>query len=214
MFLSFLIVVLFGVGLGLQAAIQPGPLMAVVIGESLRGGRRHGLRFALIPLWTDPPMIVLALLIVSHVPPSVLGVISLLGAALMIHLARLGLKWDEHDLFYSALRPSGADAGAGQTARWTTAVGMNFLNPSLSIYAFTVHSPLILGFGLISSLGYVTAFLLTVLAVNASIAFVTGTFRRRLSGRLLRGINRVLSYFLFAMAILFIIKGIYYFIPR
>lgn len=200
--LTFFLAVLTGIGLGLQAAIQPGPLMAVILGESFHGGRRRGVRFGLIPLWTDPPVIILALFIVAHVPEPALGVISFLGGAILIRMGILGLREsDEHDRLHS-------EVAASQSYR--TAVAMNFLNPSLYIYAFTIHSIQILRCwesGILSVVGYLAAFFIAMFAVNSSIAIAAGTFRTRISERFLRLINRILSYFLFLMAILFILRG-------
>lgn len=205
--LTFLLALLTGIGLGLQAAISPGPLMAVILGESFRGGRKRGVRFGMIPLWTDPVVITIALIVVANVPDGALAVISFLGAAILVRMGFLGLRQDEGS---DRFRP---DIAQQQTYR--TAVVMNFLNPHLYIYAFTIHAIQIVRFwqsGLFPVIGYLAAFFLAMLAVNASIALAAGTFRKRISERLLRGISRFLSYFLFAMAALFILRGVLFLI--
>ena len=42
-----------GLALGLYAGISPGPLLSLIIAESLRGGWPAGFRIALAPLVTD-----------------------------------------------------------------------------------------------------------------------------------------------------------------
>jgi threonine/homoserine/homoserine lactone efflux protein len=46
-----------GIVLGLSAGLSPGPLMTLVVAESLKGGASAGIRIALAPLVTDAPII-------------------------------------------------------------------------------------------------------------------------------------------------------------
>jgi threonine/homoserine/homoserine lactone efflux protein len=39
-----------GIGLGIGAGVTPGPLLALIIAETLRGGWRSGMLVALAPL--------------------------------------------------------------------------------------------------------------------------------------------------------------------
>ena len=55
-----------GLLLGLGVGLAPGPLLALVISASLRGGTSHGLRVALSPLITDLPIIVISLFVLQR----------------------------------------------------------------------------------------------------------------------------------------------------
>lgn len=54
-----------GVLLGLSAGLAPGPILALVLAQTLRHGSREGCKIALTPLITDPPIILVALAMAS-----------------------------------------------------------------------------------------------------------------------------------------------------
>lgn len=75
--------------LGLTSGISPGPLMSLVIAETLRHGFAGGLKIATAPLITDAPIIAFAIIILSklkNVEPAV-GVLSLVGGIYLFYLA-------------------------------------------------------------------------------------------------------------------------------
>ena len=49
-----------GIILGLMAGISPGPLLALVISETLKHGKKEGIKIALTPFITDLPAILLS----------------------------------------------------------------------------------------------------------------------------------------------------------
>ncbi len=77
-----------GIILGLAAGISPGPLLALAISETLRYGKKEGLKVSIAPLVTDLPIILFALVILSNLDQynSIIGVISLFGAGYLIYL--------------------------------------------------------------------------------------------------------------------------------
>ena len=80
-----------GVLLGLSAGLAPGPLLALVLAQSLRHGAREGCKVAVTPLLTDAPIILLALIIAAKLAAlrPLLGVVSIAGGAFVLYLA-----WD------------------------------------------------------------------------------------------------------------------------
>jgi len=68
-----------GTILGLSAGLAPGPLLALVISETILHDIRAGIKVALAPLVTDLPIIVLTIFILSRLSGfhGILGVISL-----------------------------------------------------------------------------------------------------------------------------------------
>ncbi|OGT32916.1 MAG: hypothetical protein A2W28_01290 [Gammaproteobacteria bacterium RBG_16_51_14] len=48
-----------GAVLGISAGLAPGPLLALVVTETLKHGIRTGVRVALVPVCTDLPIIFL-----------------------------------------------------------------------------------------------------------------------------------------------------------
>jgi threonine/homoserine/homoserine lactone efflux protein len=78
-----------GLLLGLGVGLAPGPLLALVISASLRGGTSHGLRVALSPLITDLPIIVISLFVLRQVNDSAIGFLSIVGALVLTYFASL-----------------------------------------------------------------------------------------------------------------------------
>lgn len=78
-----------GVLLGLSCGLAPGPLLALVLVQTLRHGAREGSKIALTPLATDSPIIVVALVVaakLAEVRP-LLGIVSIAGGAFVLYLA-------------------------------------------------------------------------------------------------------------------------------
>ncbi len=75
-----------GVALGLFEGIRPGPLLTMVIRETLTGGWSAGARAASAPIVTDGPLIIVSVFLSGWVAeqPSILFLISLLGAGFLV----------------------------------------------------------------------------------------------------------------------------------
>ncbi len=58
-------ILIIGTVLGLSAGFAPGPLLTLVISETLQSEIRSGVKVALAPIITDVPIIVLTLFILS-----------------------------------------------------------------------------------------------------------------------------------------------------
>ena len=78
-----------GVLLGLSCGLAPGPLMTLVLTQTLRHGWREGCKVALAPLITDAPIIMLALALASRAAElqRVLAVLSIAGGLFVLYLA-------------------------------------------------------------------------------------------------------------------------------
>lgn len=55
-----------GVLLGFSAGLSPGPMLALVLAQTLNHGPREGCKVALTPLVTDPPIILAAVALASR----------------------------------------------------------------------------------------------------------------------------------------------------
>ncbi|MDH3383440.1 MAG: LysE family translocator, partial [Deltaproteobacteria bacterium] len=49
-----------GIVLGLSAGFSPGPLLAMVLSQTIRHGAREGIKIAAAPLLTDLPIILVS----------------------------------------------------------------------------------------------------------------------------------------------------------
>jgi threonine/homoserine/homoserine lactone efflux protein len=71
-----------GIILGLSAGFAPGPLLALVISETLQHDMKAGVKVALAPILTDLPIIIFTLFIMAELSRFhlILGGISIIGA--------------------------------------------------------------------------------------------------------------------------------------
>jgi len=76
-----------GDGIGFVAGVSPGPVLTLVVQETLRGGWPRGATVAAGPLLADGPIIAAALLVVGQLPPVFVPTISLLGGLFLLYLA-------------------------------------------------------------------------------------------------------------------------------
>ncbi len=78
-----------GTVLGLSAGLAPGPLLTLVISETLQHDIKSGIRIAMAPLITDLPIILLSLFVLSKLSDfnHLLGIISLAGGCFILNMS-------------------------------------------------------------------------------------------------------------------------------
>jgi threonine/homoserine/homoserine lactone efflux protein len=78
-----------GAAFGLAAGLSPGPLLALVVAQTVRHGTREGLKVAAAPLITDAPIVIGSVLVLSQLSSSdgILGLIALAGGLFVAYLA-------------------------------------------------------------------------------------------------------------------------------
>src|SRR5512138_2098175 len=93
-----------GIILGLSAGFAPGPLLALVISETLQHGIRSGIKVALAPIITDLPIILITLFILARLSGfhDILGVISLSGGCFILYMG------------YGSIRTKGVNLAVGE----------------------------------------------------------------------------------------------------
>ena len=91
-----------GIVLGLSAGSAPGPLLTLVISETLRHDISAGIRVAVSPIFTDLPIIILTLAVLSQLSGfhNILGIISLIGGCVILFMGyeSMNPKSSESDL--------------------------------------------------------------------------------------------------------------------
>lgn len=124
-----------GALLGLSAGLSPGPLLALVMAQTLRHGPAEGAKVAISPLITDLPIILVCALVLAAVrgQSTVLGLVSLAGSAVLL---RLGLD----SLRARGLRP---DAVGSEPRSLLQGVLVNGLSPHPYLFWLTVGMPLV-----------------------------------------------------------------------
>lgn len=129
-----------GLALGFAAGVAPGPLLALVIAESARGGWRRGVAAAVAPPVTDALILPVAAWAVGRLPPPAERVLTLVGAVFVGYLA-----WDTLRAVGRPV-PAAAEGAPRPSAAGGFGRGLltNLLNPHPWLFWFSVGAPLFL----------------------------------------------------------------------
>jgi threonine/homoserine/homoserine lactone efflux protein len=195
-----------GLAFGLSAGISPGPLLTLVMTQTLKHGVREGVKVSLAPLLTDLPIIIVALFILDRLTSldPVLGAISLFGAGYLLYLGY-------ESLMFKGDMPSD-QAEAPHSIR--KGIVANFLNPSPYMFWFSIGGPLMLkafNLGLIAAVLFIVPFYCLLVGAKCMVAIVAGRSRHFLRSRYyiytVRGLGLVLCLF----GLLFVKDALAYF---
>ena len=192
-----------GVLLGVSAGLSPGPMLALVLSQTLRHGTREGCKIALTPLVTDPPIILVTLVLASKLAElrHLLGVVSIAGATFVLYLAWESFWPVRQDAVTPAERPRS----------WLKGIVTNLLNPHPWLFWLTVGAA-ILAKAMTQSWMVAGAFLFGfyVLLVGSKVlvALLAGRSRNLLAGRPYRIAMRVLAVLLALFALLLFREGL------
>jgi threonine/homoserine/homoserine lactone efflux protein len=189
-----------GLLLGVSAGMAPGPLLALVLSQTLRFGAGAGLRVAAAPLLTDLPIVVGAVLLIGAAPTTgaLPAAIALGGAAFIAYLA-----WDTW-----RSRLPGEDLAAAAPRSWSRGVMVNLLSPHPYLFWLTVGAPTLLaswaGAGAAGAAGFVAGFYGGLVGSKMAVALATARARGRVTGRGYQVVMRVLAVLLalFALGLL------------
>lgn len=193
-----------GLVFGITAGISPGPLLALVISETLNHGFRAGLLVSLAPLITDLPIILGTLFLLSRFSRTtpILGIISLAGAAFICYLA------------YECFTASPLEkiiTPANRSRSLQKGIIGNLLNPHPYLFWLTVGGPTLLQ---ASKTGYGNAgfFLLLfyggIVGCKIAVAALAHHSRTQISAGAFRLINYGLGAILLFFALLFARDGL------
>jgi threonine/homoserine/homoserine lactone efflux protein len=190
-----------GLLLGFTAGFTPGPLMALVMSESLQRSWRAGLRVGLAPLITDGPIIALSLCALSFGGgnPALLGIISLCGAAFLLWLAYES---------FNARMPHSDVSASGHSL--TKGVITNLLSPSPWLFWLTVGGPIVVQAGhagLAGPLLFAVGFYFPLVGTKVVLAIAAERSRTFLKGKWYRWIMQLLGVALVIFAIVIGIDG-------
>ena len=127
-----------GASLGLTASISPGPLLIYLISQSLTGGWKRGAIVAIAPLVSDIPLIIVILVLLDHVTPFFLRLISIVGGIYLIYLAwNLFKSWHQNRGLY-------LDEKSEFRHNLGRAILVNYLSPGPYMFWTLVNGPLLL----------------------------------------------------------------------
>ena len=195
---------LLGVGaaLGLAAGLSPGPLLALVVSQTVRHGPREGLKVAAAPLITDAPIVLLSVLVISRLESdAVLGLIALAGGAFVAFLGVENLRTTRLVV----------DGGERAPRSWRQGATVNALSPHPYIFWATVGAPVLLSassIGPAGPLAFLLGFYVCLVGSKVAVALAVGASRGTLTGGAYRWVMRALGAVLLVFAALLVREGL------
>ncbi|MEE4311659.1 MAG: LysE family translocator [candidate division KSB1 bacterium] len=192
-----------GMVFGLSGGLSPGPLLALVISESLRYGVKSGIKVAIAPVLTDLPIVLSTIYIVSKVSgaDTILGILSLAGSAFIFYLAWESLTFKGTVIEVNGAKPQSLRKG----------VIANVLNPHPYLFWMSVGAPTIIR-AAESSTVYIVFFVsglyVCLLGTKISVALIVGKSRRFLKSDIYIYLMRFMGVVLLAFALIFLREGI------
>ncbi len=192
-----------GIALGLSAGFAPGPLTTLVISQALQHGAREGLKVAVTPLITDLPIILVSVYVLSLLQGSriLLGLISIVGALVLIYLAYSSFRAKKVAVEVGAVRPRSIGKGTL----------VNFLNPQPYLFWITIGAPNVVEawtLGPWAAAGFLAGFYVCLIGGKMSLAYVAARSRRLLTGAVYRVVMCVLGAALLVLAFFLLRDGL------
>jgi len=189
--------------LGLVAGISPGPILALVIRESLQNGRKAGMKVATVPLFSDLPIVLLTLFILTRVSEydTILGIISLAGACFILLLAYESLR-------IKAVQP---EIKPPKFTTFWKGVFANLLSPHPYLFWLLVGSPMVIkGWNLKPGAGiaYVVGFYLCIVGAKLVVAWISAKSKNLLGTRGYIWVIRILGVILLGLAFFLLKDGL------
>lgn len=167
-----------GTLLGLSAGFAPGPLLALVISETLQHGIKSGIKVALAPIVTDLPIIILTLLILSKLSHfhTILAGISLLGGFFILFMGYESLRIKDVEL----------NLGKREAKSLTKGALANALSPHPYLFWLSVGAPIMteaMSLGIRAPLAFIMSFYVFLVGAKIILALLVGQSKSFLSGK-------------------------------
>jgi threonine/homoserine/homoserine lactone efflux protein len=177
-------------------------MLALVLAQTLRHGSREGCKVALTPLITDPPIILITLLVAAKLARTgtLLGIMSIAGALFVLFLA-----WES---FWPPRRA--LDAPAEPPRSWIKGILTNLLNPHPWLFWLTVGAAMLaqaIRQGWPVAALFLSGFYLLLVGSKIGLALLAGRYRDVLSGNAYRVTMKLLAVLLAIFAVLLFREG-------
>jgi threonine/homoserine/homoserine lactone efflux protein len=195
-----------GVIFGLSAGLTPGPILTLVIFQTLAHGIKEGVKVALAPLLTDVPIVIVSLLVLARMShmKTVMGILSIFGGFYLFYLAYESLRFKGTDLNKATAKPQSVRKG----------VMANFLNPNPYIFWISIGGPLVLKASQVhftASFMFIVPFYVLLVGSKCMVAVIIGNSRGFLKSNHYIFTIRALGCLLVAFGILFLWDSLKYF---
>jgi threonine/homoserine/homoserine lactone efflux protein len=193
-----------GVILGTTAGFAPGPLLALVLNETLLHGWRAGIRVAIAPVITDAPIIALAIFLSIQFSDArlLLGVIALTGGSFVLWMGITSLKRQASNVVPNDKMPKSLARG----------IITNALSPHPYLFWLTVGMPILhkaTETSAILPMVFILSFYLCLVGAKIVLAVLAGRTRGFLKGKSYRYLMKTLGLILCVFALLLYRDGLH-----
>ena len=181
--------------LGLSAGFAPGPLLVLVISETLQHDLKAGMKVALAPVLTDLPIIVFSLLVLIKLSRfhNFLAIISILGAFFILYLGIKNFK----------IKGVHIDKETSPQRSLQKGILVNALSPHPYLFWLTVGGPTTIkamDLGLLTACAFVLCFYILLVGSKIILALLVGRSRSYLQGNTYIYTMRMLGLILILLA--------------
>jgi threonine/homoserine/homoserine lactone efflux protein len=192
-----------GTILGLSAGFAPGPLLALVISETLQHDIKSGVKVALAPIITDLPIIILTLFILAKLSNfhNILGIISLTGGFVILFMG------------YESVRTKGVELNLQETSpkSLTKGILVNALSPHPYLFWLSVGAPTMtkaMNQSIITALVFICTFYALLVGSKILLAILVGKSKSFLVGNVYIYTMRFLGLVLCVLAFVLFRDGL------
>jgi threonine/homoserine/homoserine lactone efflux protein len=189
--------------LGLAAGISPGPMLALVISETVKHNRKAGIVVASVPILTDFPIILLSLIVLTKLPQSnlILGAISFTGALFIAYMA------------YESITAKGVELNLKSAAALSLKKGImtNLLSPHPYLFWMSVGGPAVIkGYSInpLSAAFFILGFYMFLIGSKVAAALIVDRFKSFLKSNIYIYIIKTLGFILLIFSLLYVRDGL------
>jgi threonine/homoserine/homoserine lactone efflux protein len=191
--------IILGVTLGLTAGLSPGPLLMLLISETIKQNRKAGILVACTPLITDLPIVFISIFVLQAISDYhfILGIISVLGALYLGYLAFENFRLKHFDPNIDELKSKSLRKG----------IITNLLNPNPYLFWMTIGAPTVLkGYrtNIFLSLCFVIGFYVFLVGSKIIIALLVDRSKALIKSSLYILLIRILGLLLLVFSLIFI----------
>jgi threonine/homoserine/homoserine lactone efflux protein len=193
---------LYGITLGLAAGIAPGPLLTLVISETIKGNKINGILIATAPLLTDSPIVLFSIYILKSFAGTnvLLGLLSLMGGVFLVYL---GIK----NLGFKARFKS---TSPGYRSSFKYGVITNFLSPHPYLFWISIGAPTFIKasqYGPFDPFAFILGFYILLIGSKVVVAIISGTIKNFIQSYTYSYIMRFMGVVLLILACLMFYDG-------
>lgn len=195
--------IIIGTVLGLSAGFAPGPLLTLVISETLQHDIKSGVKVALAPIITDLPIIILTVFVLSKLADfnNILGVISVIGGFFILFMGYESIRTKGVGLNIRKVEPKSLTKGALANA----------LSPHPYLFWFSVGAPIMskaMTLGISAPLIFIISFYSFLVGAKIALAIFVGKSKSFLKGNVYIYTLRLLGLVLCVLAVVLFHDGL------